>query len=111
MDTPETPTSPDKGSQPVVVNLLIGKVQMPLRVPADQEATFRNAAKMVNSRLSRYETRFPGLKSENYLTTVLLDMAVRTLQMAEREDTKPYTDALHQLTAEIEEVLGESNAQ
>lgn len=98
-------TSQDKDKQPVVVNLLVGKLQMPLRVPADQEENFRNAAHMVNERLARYETRFPGLKSENYLTTVLLDMAVRSLQMAQREDTKPFTDSMQQLTAEIEAAL------
>lgn len=105
MDNQEHSITQNKDKQTVVVNLLIGKLQMPLRVPAEQEETFRNAAKMVNKRLERYETRFPGLNNENYLTTVLLDMAVRQLQNENREDTKPFVDSMQQLTEEIETAL------
>lgn len=89
----------------IVIQLHIGSQKYPISVVREQEEIFRKAAKQINEKISRYQTAYPGQGYEKYMSVVLLDFAVKVLQIEHNNATEPYNEALEKLTAEIEEIL------
>lgn len=59
------------------IQLNVGSKLFSIAVSREQEGTYREAAKMINMKLQQYINNFPDLKKEDYLTMVLLDVAVK----------------------------------
>lgn len=59
------------------IQLNVGSKLFSIAVLREQEGTYREAAKMINMKLQQYINNFPDLKKEDYLTMVLLDVAVK----------------------------------
>ena len=91
-----------------VIQLMIGKQLYPINIFRHQEEAFRMAAKEINRKLQLYENKYPNQGYEKYMSTALLDFAVRVIQLEKDNDTAPFVDRINQLTSEIEEVLGDS---
>lgn len=102
----DEPQNTDQAAEKrIAINLFIGKEQYPLTVEASQEGFYRSAAKLINARLSRYQSRYPGQPEERYLQIVLLDIAVQLMQREDELSTKPYRDCVGRLTKEVENLL------
>lgn len=98
-----------EASDKFVIRLLIGNQLHPLTVARDQEKLYRDAADYINKRLTQYRTSAPNQTEERYNAVVMLDLALQVFQMQEKNDTRPYVEALSQLTHELEEALGEDS--
>lgn len=59
------------------IQLNVGSKLFSIAVSREQEGTYREAAKMINMKLQQYINNFSDLKKEDYLTMVLLDVAVK----------------------------------
>ena len=91
-----------------VIQLMIGKQLYPRNIFRHQEEIFRKAAKEINRKLQLYENKYPNQGYEKYMSTALLDFAVRVNQLEKDNDTTPFIERINQLTSEIEEVMGEA---
>lgn len=94
-------------SDKLVITLMLGRQPQQIHILREQEEVYRNAARLINEKLSRYESAYPNQATERYMSIVLLDLAVQMLQLKDREDVKPIFDTLESLTSEIEDSLGE----
>lgn len=92
-------------SDKLVITLMIGRQSQQIHILREQEEIYRNAARQINEKLSRYEAAYPGQATERYMSIVLLDLAVQMLQLKEKDDVKPIFEALTNLTSEIEEAI------
>ena len=92
-------------SERLVIQLMIGNQLYPYSIRREQEEIYRKAAKLINERLNRYSQKYSDRGSERYMPAAILDFAVKVLQMENDQNTKPYDDAIRQLTGEIEDVL------
>ena len=97
---------PEQQSNMLNVHLTIDRTEYLLKVAPDDEETFRKAATLINSKLARYQERFPNQGSEKNKAFVMLDLATELLRQANRNDTQPYTAKLEELAREMEDVLG-----
>jgi cell division protein ZapA len=91
-----------------VIELMIGKQKYPINIFRHQEEVFRKAAKEINRKLRIYEEKYPNQGNEKYMSTALLDFAVRAVQLEKNNDTSPFIEKINQLTSEIEDVIGDT---
>ena len=89
------------------IKLHIGKQVIPLTVPADREAVYREAAHAIQDKLNRYRTKYPEQGEERYLTIVLLDFAVRALTAEQAADIEPYEQVISKLNEEMARLQAE----
>ncbi len=88
------------------INLHIYDLDISITVDADQEQYYREACSFINDRLNAYYSAYKGRKAEKeILYYAMIDMALRFVMEAKRNDVKPYEDVLRKLTSEIEAAL------
>lgn len=72
----------------------------------EDEFLYRNAAKRITETVNQYAQIFKGNKSDKEILYMsLVDIALRYEKEVDRNDTKPFTSLLSQLTVEIEEAM------
>lgn len=78
-----------------------------LWIKRKDEQIIRDAAKHLRVKVNQYRQKFaksdPDIKE--LLAMVSLEMAVKRLQLEEKNDTAPFTDKIQQLTKELEVYL------
>lgn len=81
----------------------------PLQITIDRakEATYREAANLINELFNQYRASFPNQTPEKYESTVLVDLAYRLIEMEKNADTSPFAETIGKLNDEIEEALGQ----
>lgn len=79
------------------IQLTVGSKLFSIAVPREQEIIYREAAKMINMKLQQYINNFPDQKKEDYLTMVLLDVAVKLT--AEQDIDKQLSDMIAKIDA------------
>lgn len=99
----------NENTQKLGINLLIGNQTHYINVPRDKERYFREAAELINERHNLYRQSYNNQSTEKYNALVMLDIAVRYLQLQDANSTQPFVDSLNTLTLEIEDVLGETH--
>lgn len=88
------------------ITLHIYDTDIAIRVPRQQEEQYRIAGKLINERLNAYYDVFKGKKeSKEICYFAMIDIALRCVTEAKRNDVEPYTDILAQLSSEIAEAL------
>lgn len=88
------------------IRLHIYDMDIPVRVPRDEEAYYRRGGALINELLNAYNDTFKTHKSDKEIGYyVMIDLALRLEKELDRNDSKPFMDLLSQLTAEIEETL------
>ena len=85
------------------INLHIYDLDISITVDADQEQYYREATSFINDRLNAYFSAYKGRKAIMYYA--MIDMAIRYVTEAKRNDVEPYEDILKKLTSEIESAL------
>lgn len=88
------------------IRLHVYDTEIPVKVPRDEEALYRNAAILITNTLNTYSQYYKGRISEKEMWyMVLIEIALRYEKEATRNDTTPYSDILTKLTSEIEQAL------
>ncbi|NCC09134.1 MAG: cell division protein ZapA [Bacteroidia bacterium] len=87
----------------IKINLKIGDANYPLTIKREEEEIIREAAKQVDMRLNRYRERYPNVVPERIMAMVAYQFSLEKLQLANRNDTRPYTSKLKELTEMLEE--------
>ena len=73
-----------------------------------EEEYYRAAAKLITDRYNIYAQRYKAHKSDHTIALMtLVDIALQYSKDRAKNDTAPYNDILTNLTAEIEDALGE----
>ena len=84
------------------INLLIDCQRYPLKIRREDEQLYRDAAKLIDKTLNKYRDWMPDLDSNNHWAMAALELAYSAISMKRKNDTKPYTEKLEQLTKELE---------
>lgn len=86
------------------INVTIEDIQLPLQVAtAEEEKIYRDAASNIQRRIQRLRDAYPHLPNDKYYYVMaMLNTAVEAVKAAERIDTKPYVEMIHDLEKEIE---------
>lgn len=88
------------------INLHIYDTDISIMVPKEYEARYREAGSLINERLNAYFSRYKGMKSDKEVVYyAMIDIALRCVSEAKRNDVEPITDVLQELSAEIAEAL------
>lgn len=88
------------------ITMHIYDMDIPMSVPVDQEEYYREAASLINERANAYYGVWKGRKPDKeVMYYAMIDIALRYVQEAKRNDVDPYNDILDKLTSEIEDVL------
>lgn len=96
----------ETNSEKLRIRLHIYDTEMPLNIVKEDEALYRQAAKLINNTINTYASLFKGKTSDKeILYMALIDIALRHEKEADRNDTEPYSDIITTLTKEIEDTL------
>lgn len=87
------------------IQLLIGNKLRTFPIRRDMEEYYRKAAEIINIRFNTYQQHFKGQSYEDYLSTVLLDFAMKIVMAESANDTEPFVKSMKQLTEEINELF------
>lgn len=90
------------------IRLHVYDEEMDVTVALTEEEYYRAAAKLITDRYNVYAQIYKGRKADHTIALMtLIDIALQYEKECARNDTKPYDDILSQLTAEMEQALGE----
>lgn len=90
----------------ITIRLNIYDTVVTVNVPREDEPLYRKDAELINELLNIYYSNFKGIKSDKEIIYfAMIDLGLRLQRELQRNDTKPYTDILQQLTSEIESEL------
>jgi len=99
---------PEERIEKLHIRLRVYDTEIPVRVFREEEELYRDAAKLITDTINAYHNR---VSSETCDKTVmymaLIDIALRYEREIMRNDTAPFKDILRQITAEVEQALGE----
>ncbi len=90
-----------------LIHVEIGDKTYALRIKRSEEEVVREAAKQLRKKLLQYRQKFSQseLEIKDLLAMVALQYAMDKLQLEDKNDTRPYTDKIEQLTSELEMYL------
>ena len=89
------------------IRLHIGRIELPVHIPPQEEEKYRKAAKLVTKVLTAYEEQFNNIKTnEELMYMALIDIASRLVEQLNKNNTEPYYNTLVEITSEVEETLG-----
>lgn len=89
----------------VNINIQVGEFKHPLTVDPDEEPIYREAARLINERLTAYRTKFRDAKlpEEYLLSFAALDIATHYIRQRRSTNVAPVEEAIQALTAELED--------
>ncbi len=88
------------------IRLHVYDTDMSVTVVREDEAYYRQAAKLITETVNTYTSLFKAKRSEKeILYMALIDIALRYEKEAGRNDVNPYNEVMSRLTSEIESVL------
>lgn len=86
------------------INVTIEDIQLPLQVATpDEEKVYRDAAATIQRRVQRLREAYPNLPNDRYYYVMaMLNTAVEAIKAAERIDTQPYVEMIHDIEKEMD---------
>ena len=86
------------------INVTIEDIQLPLQVATpDEEKVYRDAAATIQRRVQRLREAYPTLPNDKYYYVMaMLNTAVEAIKAAERIDTQPYVEMIHDIEKEMD---------
>ena len=88
------------------IKLHLYETDLMVNVPREEEQYYRAAAKQVTETVNTYAKIYQGKKTHNdVMYMAMLDLALRSNQLAALNDTQPFMELIAKLTQEIEEVM------
>lgn len=85
----------------IKITLQIAGFYYPLTIDRDDEEMVREAAKQVNKLLGVYKERYAALEPAKILPMVAYVFSLELLQWKNRNDTRPLTDKMKELTERL----------
>ena len=87
------------------INLIIDGTSYPLTVKASEEPSYRQAAKLVNSTLSRYKSSFSEEEGVKVMTMVALDIAFYAVSGSDGIASVEMRRKINELTRLVDDTL------
>ena len=87
------------------IKLMVGGTYYPLTIRRKDEALYREAARRINDKLTRYRTRYPQLSEEKYYVMAAVHISMVNIMWESFNDTAPYKDKIRQLDKELDSIL------
>lgn len=88
------------------IKLHLYETDLMVNVPREEEQYYRAAAKQVTETVNTYAKIYQGKKTHNdVMYMAMLDLALRSNNLAALNDTQPFMELIAKLTQEIEEVM------
>ena len=86
------------------INVTIEDIQLPLQVATpDEEKVYRDAAATIQRRVQRLREAYPNLPNDKYYYVMaMLNTTVEAIKAAERIDTQPYVEMIHDIEKEMD---------
>ena len=89
------------------INVQIGGLQLPLRIPRGDEEIYRRAEKMVVKYTEEYHRMYNQRTYEEILKLVAYQLAVKISKNELSEDVTPLADKIKQLDKALDAVLNQ----
>ena len=85
------------------INVTIEDIQLPLQVATpEEEKIYREAAATIQHRIQRLRDAYPHLPNDKYYYVMaMLNTGVEAVKAANRIDTQPYVEMIHDLEQEM----------
>lgn len=89
------------------INIQVGEAKYPLWIDPKQEPLYREAARMVNRRLTAYSTKYRGAKltPEDFLAMSAVELAVLCQQRGQMLDAQNDATPMNQLIDSLRDFL------
>ena len=89
----------------VNIKIQVGEFKHPLNVAPDDEPIYREAARLINERMTAYRTKFrdANLPEEFLLSFAALDIATHYIRQQRQTSVAPVEEAIRTLTTELED--------
>ena len=87
------------------INLVMAGLTYPLTIRMCDEEIYRKAAKEVEIRINKYKEKYPKAAHEMVLTMVAYHFSLVSLMQNDKNDTKPFTDKIKELSDAIDRHL------
>ena len=89
------------------INIQVGESRYPLWVDRDEEPFFRQAARIINSRLIAYRTKYRGanLPPEAIMAMAAIDLAVSSQKQAFTAGSAESLKALSDVVADLQQFV------
>ncbi|MBR1521015.1 MAG: cell division protein ZapA [Bacteroidaceae bacterium] len=86
------------------IKVTIEDIPLPLQVSSpEEEKVYRDAASTIQHRIQRLRDAYPNLPNDKYYYVMaMLNTAVEAVKAANRIDTQPYVEMIHDIEKEIE---------
>jgi len=77
----------------------------PLKIDRPDEARIREAARMINEKLTQYKSRYKDSDAQDHLAMVSLQFVIRMLSLQDKLEVSGLEDQLKQLESIIDDML------
>ena len=86
------------------IKVTIEDIPLPLQVSSpEEEKVYRDAASTIQHRIQRLRDAYPNLPNDKYYYVMaMLNTAVEAVKAANRIDSQPYVEMIHDIEKEIE---------
>ena len=85
------------------ITVQIEGIQMPLQVDTpEEEKIYRDAAMAIQRRIQILRDAYPDQPNTKYYAMAMLTISADAVKMANKADTQPYIDMMHDIEKEIE---------
>lgn len=96
----------EENNEKLRIRLHVYDTDIPVNVRPEDEPLYRDAASLITQTVNAYASRYKGPKNEKeILYMALIEIALRYVMEAKRNDTAPFMDIIGKLKSEIEEAL------
>ena len=76
-----------------------------VRINRSEEEVARQGVKQIRDKISQYRKEYPEADEKDLLAMVTFQLSIENLQLEDRNDTKPFTDKIQELTSDLEDYL------
>ena len=91
------------------IHLLIDNRKYPLTIPREDELLYREAARQVDNKLSKYRRLFPDFGGVEHWAMASLELAFENAILKDRNDTEPFMETLQRLDESIDDCIQDSD--
>ncbi|MCH5174744.1 MAG: cell division protein ZapA [Prevotellaceae bacterium] len=85
------------------INVIIEGIRLPVQVSSpEEEKIYRDAGSAIQLRIQKLRDTYPNQPNMMYYAMAMLTTSVEAVRTANKADTQPYIDMMHDIEKEIE---------
>jgi len=92
------------------IKLQIAGRYYPLIIERDEEEKFRQAATLINEKVSQYQQRYNDKDGQDFLAMAALQLVLRMTELEEMSNDNPLLEAVNNLVSELDIFFQEKQA-